>query len=52
MSHHKRRRPKHQRSGCLHCKPYKDERVKSTVGAQTKQELRARVSEQEQLKDS
>jgi hypothetical protein len=24
--HHKRRRPKHQRSGCLGCKPHKDER--------------------------
>lgn len=26
MAHHKRRRPKHQRRGCLFCKPYKDER--------------------------
>lgn len=24
--HHKRRRPKHQRAGCLFCKPHKDER--------------------------
>lgn len=24
---HKRRRPKHQRAGCLMCKPHKDERV-------------------------
>lgn len=24
---HKRRRPKHQRSGCLWCKPHKDERA-------------------------
>lgn len=23
---HKRKRPKHQRSGCLMCKPHKDER--------------------------
>jgi hypothetical protein len=23
MAHHKRRRPKHRRSGCLLCKPYK-----------------------------
>lgn len=23
---HKRKRPKHQRSGCLMCKPWKDER--------------------------
>jgi hypothetical protein len=26
MAHHKRRRPKHQRAGCLFCKPHKDER--------------------------
>lgn len=26
MAHHKRRRPKHQRAGCLQCKPQKDER--------------------------
>ncbi len=25
---HKRRRPKHQRSGCLLCKGHKDERTK------------------------
>lgn len=24
---HKRRRPKHQRAGCLYCKPHKDERI-------------------------
>lgn len=28
MAHHKRRRPKHQRAGCLQCKPHKDERGK------------------------
>lgn len=28
MANHKRGRPKHQRAGCLLCKPYKDERVK------------------------
>lgn len=28
MAHHKRRRPKHQRAGCILCKPYKDERGK------------------------
>jgi len=26
MAHHKRKRPKHQRAGCLACKPWKDER--------------------------
>jgi hypothetical protein len=25
--HYKRRRPKHQRAGCLLCKPHKDERL-------------------------
>lgn len=28
---HKRRRPKHQRGGCLMCKPQKDEREAKTV---------------------
>lgn len=28
MAHHKRKRPKHQRNGCLMCKPQKDERRK------------------------
>lgn len=27
MANHKRRRPKHQRAGCLCCKPHKDERA-------------------------
>ena len=26
MAHHKRQRPKHQRAGCLTCKPWKDDR--------------------------
>lgn len=26
MAHHKRKRPKHQRAGCLLCKSHKDER--------------------------
>jgi len=33
---HKRKRPKHQRAGCLMCKPHKDERLakkpKASVG--------------------
>lgn len=28
MAHHKRKRPKHRRAGCLMCKPHKDERVR------------------------
>ena len=27
MANHKRKKPKHQRAGCLMCKPQKDERV-------------------------
>ena len=27
VAHHKRKRPKHQRAGCLMCKPHKDERA-------------------------
>lgn len=26
MANHKRKRPKHQRAGCIFCKPHKDER--------------------------
>ena len=33
VSHHKRRRPKHQRAGCLMCKPWKDERMGKKAGA-------------------
>jgi len=28
MANHKRKRAKHQRAGCLMCKPHKDERRK------------------------
>ena len=28
MAHHKRKKPKHQRAGCIFCKPHKDDRVK------------------------
>jgi len=45
---HKRRRPKSSRAGCLLCKPHKSQRSKDTLGAQTLQEQRARVSEKEQ----
>ena len=29
--HFKRKNPKHQRSGCLLCKPHKDERVAKQI---------------------
>lgn len=49
--HHKRKRPKSGRSGCLACKPHKDQRRKDSLNSQTWQERRARVSEKEQLRD-
>ena len=30
--HHKRRRPKHLRNGCLLCKPWKNERGARSLG--------------------
>jgi len=49
--HHKRKRPKSGRAGCLMCKPHKDQRRKDSLGAQTWQERRARVSEREQREE-
>lgn len=34
---HKRKRPKHQRAGCLMCKPHKDERGKNSIKNHTRQ---------------
>jgi hypothetical protein len=39
--HHKRRRPKNRRAGCLLCKPQKANGAKGTRAAKTRQELRA-----------
>lgn len=50
--HHKRRRPKNARSGCLMCKPWKGNRAKGTANSQPRQELEARLREREQLDDS
>jgi len=49
MANHKRGKRKNARSGCLLCKVYKANGVKGTWRAQTFQELRARISEREQL---
>jgi len=51
MAHHKRRRPKSSRAGCLFCKPHKDQRAKDALGSQTFQEQKARVSEREQREE-
>lgn len=44
---HKRRRPKHQRRGCLWCKPQKDERRKKEP--RKKRELVALAARPEQV---
>lgn len=49
MAHHKRRRPKSRRAGCLHCKPHKHQRAKGMKWAQPHQEVLARISEKEQV---
>lgn len=49
MGHHKRGKPKSSRSGCLMCKPHKDQAFKDTYEAQTMQEKRARDWEEDQL---
>lgn len=51
MANHKRRRPKNRRAGCLFCKPHKGNGTKKTRSAQTRQELRSRMSEKEQRKE-
>lgn len=48
---HKRKGPKSTRAGCLMCKPWKDQRRKDTLGAQTMQERRARLDEAEQREE-
>lgn len=49
MGHHKRRRPKNRRSGCLWCKFWKANGEKGKLGNQTLQERRSRASEREQV---
>ncbi len=39
MAHHKRGRPKHQRNGCLYCKPHKDNHAKDKEMASVKRRL-------------
>lgn len=41
MAHHKRKRRKDRRSGCLMCKAHKSCALKDTKGARTRQEVRA-----------
>lgn len=50
MAHHKRRRPKHQRNGCLQCKAHKDEREaknsKSNVKASVFRKLQVKIDDE------
>lgn len=46
MAHHKRKRPKNRRGGCLLCKPHKANGCKH--GNPTQQEAKARITEREQ----
>lgn len=39
--HHKRKKPKNQRSGCLYCKPHKHQANKDSFNTQTLQEKRS-----------
>ncbi len=39
MAHHKRRRPKHQRAGCLMCKTHKDERARKEPPTSAKRRM-------------
>lgn len=45
MAHHKRRRPKHQRSGCLTCKPHKDERTPKRARGSNARRLQDRIED-------
>lgn len=49
MAHHKRRRPKNRRSGCLFCKAHKANGAKCR---HTLAELRSRLSYQEQVAEA
>ena len=51
MAHHKRKKRKNARSGCLMCKAHKANGMKGTFDNQTRQEQFARLSEKEQRKE-
>jgi hypothetical protein len=40
VAHHKRRKPKNKRAGCLWCKPHKHQRAKDCFDSKTVQEKR------------
>ena len=46
---HKRRRPKHQRAGCLMCKPHKDTPTRRNSGDQGKRFLVEKLARREMV---
>jgi len=51
MAHHKRRRPKSRRAGCLCCKPHKANGVKGTAGALKPRDFREKERLDSMVKD-
>jgi len=51
MAHHKRKKRKNARAGCLFCHFNKANGCKGMHWAQTRQEQRARIDEREQRKE-
>ena len=43
MAHHKRRRPKNRRAGCLLCKPHKANGAKNKVKASDRRKMQDEV---------
>jgi hypothetical protein len=46
MAHHKRKKPKSSRAGCLLCKPHKHQRAKDKKGSQ-KISVRRKLQEEQ-----
>ncbi len=51
MAHHKRRRPKNRRAGCLFCKPWKGNHAKGSLGSLRIQERKALASYEHEIDD-
>ena len=49
MAHHKREKRKSSRAGCSMCKPWKDNEFKNTHEAQSIQEKRARITDEDEI---
>lgn len=49
--HHKRKRPKNRRAGCLMCKPHKMNGLKGSFKAKIRREQKAIIDEEEQIEE-